>query len=422
MPGPPRIAAPAVRCAVVVDSRNIFGQTRRRFGIGSHVTFGGVTDALARIGFEVVQGFVGIATLPAAKSPSQNLAGMCDRNRLQKARFEAEGFTVMEGLLAERNNQIEEKQVDVLCAVKVAELAVAATSRDSGLEAVVVISEDMDLMPAFDYATRLGVPVYAASVDTVHRRPSQADWLLLSDQTLALMQGLPESRADSLRAKVASIALEGRTQSLRWTGYGVSRPGRPTVMKSNTGLLGYWNPTRPVQRNRKYDLHPVSLTVSSDGFPFLNLSDTEESGGFEDVVLATAKYWVEPTRLAVQVDGDATSISLTVPPGAVLPGERLAVLRTTMSNSPGHYFVGPAHRGSVGRPPGLVVVDGVSGRSGWHPGRCVPGGAPHRIHARTAPAVRVGDVLLAAEVEAPVVGQPTGVMPLSTAIRGARSS
>ena len=139
-------------CAVVVDSRNLVGQAARLFGIPSNFTLNGLRQALAGFGLEPIEVRVGMATRVLQDKCSNHVTRMCEKNQTQASRLTADGAKVLHGYLAERGGDVEEKQVDVLCAVAVADLAERIVVGASQARCIVCISEDMDLMPAYDFA------------------------------------------------------------------------------------------------------------------------------------------------------------------------------------------------------------------------------------------------------------------------------
>ncbi|WP_163592734.1 hypothetical protein, partial [Klebsiella pneumoniae] len=84
---------------------------------------------------------VGIATRTSTKSPGTWLIENLDRNIRYRDRLTADGAFVLEGLLVERGTKPEEKQVDVLCEIAVADIADRILRGTSNAKCIVVLSE-----------------------------------------------------------------------------------------------------------------------------------------------------------------------------------------------------------------------------------------------------------------------------------------
>jgi hypothetical protein len=153
----------SIPCAVVVDSRNVRGQSRKTFGHSRETEVSGIGAALYDYGLTPVEVQVGIATRTSTKSPSGRLQDAIGRNVRYRDRMTKKGARVLEGHLVERKGELEEKQVDVLCAIAVADIADRIGTHSCQAQCIVVLSEDMDLIPAYEFATARGVPVVRAA-------------------------------------------------------------------------------------------------------------------------------------------------------------------------------------------------------------------------------------------------------------------
>lgn len=344
-----------VPCSVVVDSRNMRGAANRMFGWPQNVSVEGVRDAMRLYGLEAVSVHVGVATRSIGSSPSRQLKHALERNGEYRDQLVADGAEVLEGVLVERQSRMEEKQVDVLCAVRVCDLADRILTKTHSAKLIVVLSEDMDLMPAYDFAKMRGVTAYAAANDSVHLRKQQKDWLLLDE---AALRGLvaPAGRftGSGLRAELAQMALStDAPTSRRWTMYGDHGGGsRSYRMRGNIGAAGVWVPGRPLQYREKADLFAVGLAVDSeegDRFPHLLLSeDVPQPGPMPGVERARVEWWQTPTTVKVSVGETQATVRAT--PGSVLPGQEVAVLTSTSSRGRATHLVG-----ALSQPP---AVDG----------------------------------------------------------------
>ncbi|WP_454853912.1 hypothetical protein [Promicromonospora soli] len=407
---------PLARCAVVIDSRNLNGAIRGAFGLPSAVTWAGVRAGLRRHGLDAVSCAVGTATRVVGGSKSSSNVARAQKKNLEfRDRLVDEGAEVLEGILAQRDDKMEEKQVDVLCALKVADLAAQKRLGQIDIDAIVVLSEDMDLVPAYLLAENYGVPTYAAATQTVYKRQDQANWLLLDEGILAEFAS-PSGRRRGLgvRNLVAKIVVGDVRDPLRWSVFVPSAsPGSPALLTTNSGLKGRMI-ENSLKRKDKADLHAVGVTVDPSGrFPFLELGRAPVAGPMAGISRGKIEYWAEPTRVAVRLDG-GSSVVLTAPIGAGLPGESVAVL-TTSGRQGGRYFVGPLDRSTPVLPTEVTVESPANG-SGWHYGT-TPDGLPAGVHAGTARLISRGDRLIAVAVSEPSGSSAmTQYMPLSTAL------
>lgn len=244
-------------CSVVVDSRNMHGQGRKVFGRAHHVTVGGIRNGLANLGFVVEDVHIGIATRTSTPNPSEQLARMRDENIERAATWTADGARVIEGMLAERRGDVEEKQVDVLCALGIAELAVR---RDP--PTLVLLSEDMDLLPACQLAAKWGAHAITVAPRRVHEREGEHGWALLSPADLAVTLGYsnPE-RMVRLRRRAAEVLTQPADQTLRYRVIGWDARTQVARVESNAGVIGHWATGTKPFHGHKYDLHVVGATA-----------------------------------------------------------------------------------------------------------------------------------------------------------------
>jgi hypothetical protein len=402
-------------CSVIVDTRNVHGRGKDLFGVGRRPTAASIRKALGFYGLDAVEIFAGVAT-QTGKQPSATVRGFIDSNVEYAERLRRDGVTVLEGRLAEwpqgpgEAPKVDEKQVDVLLALQVAELVDRGQRGGGAARQIVVLSEDMDLMPAFEFAARRGVEVYAASTDTWHQRPQQTKWFLLHEDAAAALVEMPfyASTADirSYAAAVAARALP--VQSTRWKAFRDSgRPGDVTLYNGR-GVGGLFRSPFPVRRGDKRDLY-ANEVVMGGRFPRVRLSSAvpvvdEVLPGF---VLATVLRWVDLTSMKVRLP-DGSSTNLTVSPGAALVGDEVVVHVQSTGRDASKSFVGPLTRWD---PPGgwsgdrIQVVE-VTGTSA----------APNNLDAVTESGTAVlirGARLKHAAAGSRVLVAPAGVEPQS---------
>lgn len=340
-----------VPCAVLVDTRNVHGTGKTIFGSGRRPMAKGIHLALEAFGLEPVEIYAGVATEPSKKSPSQKVQQMVASNAAYAQRLEADGVTVLRGLLAEQGGKVNEKQVDVRLAVQVADL-VDRISKAS-YEQVVVFSEDMDLIPAYEYAARRGVEVYAAAANTVHVRPQQRKWMLLTENAVSDVIGERHyADTDSIRDYQATVAVASRPlEPVNWKSFGFQKAGTVTLY-SNRSIDATYESAAPLQRNQRLSLVPDKV-IMKGRFPTLSLAAsslrTSALPGFESAIV---EAWVDPTQLRVRLNGGGTR-NLTVSPGAALVGDDVVVFRDPQHPNASLQYVGLNGRWSA--PPGWTA-------------------------------------------------------------------
>lgn len=327
--------AQPLRCSVVVDSRNMHGQGRKLFGRPHHVTVGGIRTGLRNLGFDVEDVHIGIATRTSTPNPSQRLARMRDENIERAATWRADGARVIEGMLAERRGDVEEKQVDVLCALGIAELAVRKDP-----STLVLLSEDMDLLPACQLATKWGARAVTVAPRRVHERDGEHGWALLSPSDLAVTLGYSDpDRMVRLRRRAAEMLAQPSGRTLRHRVIGWDAKAQIARVESNAGVIGQWAiGTRP-EHGSKHDLHVVGAVAQArdlSAMPLMSLSETP-AVDLHAVQRGVVSYWSRQDSIVVALDAGGTQ-GVSVPAGEpLLPGQPLLLLRTGRTTT----YVGP---------------------------------------------------------------------------------
>lgn len=338
-------------CSVIVDTRNVHGRGKDLFGVGRRPTAASIRKALVLYGLDPVEIYAGVAT-QTGKQPSTTVQGFIRSNVEYAEKLRRDGVTVLEGRLAEwpqgsgQPPKVDEKQVDVLLALQVAELVDGRQRGGVAPRRVVVLSEDMDLMPAFEFAARRGVEVYAASSDTWHLRPEQTKWMLLHEEAAAALVELPvyASIAD-IRSYLAAVAArELPVEATRWKAFRDSGRAGDVLLYNGRGVEGTFRSQFPLQRGNRRELFPDVVTLSGR-FPRLRLSATAPTGGemLPEFVRATVARWVHPTSMKVTLP-DGSSTNLTVSPGAALVGDEVVVHVDGMGRDASKTLVGPLTR------------------------------------------------------------------------------
>lgn len=411
-------------CAVIVDTQNVRGQSRKIFGQGRQPTGAGIRAGLAMYGFDAVEIYAGVATGTTSTRPSRRVQDALDINQKYKDHLEAAGVTVLEGNLAERKGGLEEKQVDVLCALTVADIVERIKQGTSQARCIVMLSEDMDLMPAYEYAARRGITTYAAAHDTIHARPEQIDWILLTQDALTQICE-PHGRkiGSRLRSNLAEIATSSTPPVL--TNWKVVAPkmgddGRALVTNNN-GAYGLLRPSRPLKRDERVKLYAVGVEMDprSMRFPYLQLSEHIPEVTFADIETAEVLHWTAPTMVRVAIQDSTAMASLTASPGTLMPGQQVAVLKSKPRGQQGRYLIGatsawiPPSGWSVPGSTAIAVVSSVATpSSGWMAASLEASGDEVLIHAQLLEHTKVGSRLMVAVAGIHPSGLPQ-TMPLT---------
>lgn len=332
-------------CIVVVDSRNIRGQSRKVFGHSRETHVPGLRRGLAMYGFDVIETIFGLATRTSTNHPSDRLQKALASNARYAARLTQDGAQVLEGNLVQRGGELEEKQVDVLCALAVADASDRIAKGETHARCVVVLSEDMDLMPAFDFATTRKVKAYAAAYDTVYHRPQQRDWLVLHEHAMKEICDPPgRFYGTALRAKLAAMLTSQNPSKLNWRVTTPAMNDGRAILTNNAGANGLWVPDRTLARGDRVELFAVDVEMDPHGkrFPFVLLETTAPAAPPAAVEAAEVLYWSSPTMLKARL-ASGVGASLRAVPGSLLPGDKITVFSTRRAGNRAHYLVGATH-------------------------------------------------------------------------------
>lgn len=347
----PRSGNPKHRtpCAVIVDTRNVRGMLSDLFGgTAFKPTASGIRQAIRDYGFDPVEIHAGIATSTSNNHPSDRVLDMVARNIRYRDELSRGGVRVLEGYLAERGKVIDEKKVDVLLALQVADVVDRINNGKSRAKCVVVLSEDMDLMPAYDYAYERNVEVYALANNTIHFREGQRKWLLLHENAARQLAQTDSTEGTPVRGYAARLALghTSRTLPTKWKARWDQRPG-DVVLFNGKGLKGTFYSTTALTQGQALDLIPAEMDFPDSGglFPEIRLQQAAASpgpmaGAHEAVVTA----WTSPTKVKATFTDRAGDCSVTIPPGSVLEGGRIAILRMQRATGLANYYIGPLDR------------------------------------------------------------------------------
>lgn len=339
------VTTPIMPAVAIVDSRNVWGSFRKLFGRGRRVDVQGVRCAFRRFGFDVTKVYVAIGTQGPNHNRTSRLTSTLGQNEGYAARIAADPMgNVLHGRLVQRGQDVEEKLVDVQCAIQIARSAYEIAESRTKAQAILVLSEDMDLIPAYDFARDLGVRVFAASHATLDSRPD-SPWLLLPEGSWKEIAGgqLPGRYVGSeLRRQMAKACISG--QPLMMT-FKVRRHWKSNVLLDhNSGACAMWRCTpdcphghRPGDRHALYVVG-LELDENDREFPIYSVSPAPaaQPGAFQR---ATLKAWRTPTRVEVQLaDGSLRVLGASI--GFGLPGMSLLVQEYTSGSQRGWRLVG----------------------------------------------------------------------------------
>lgn len=353
-----RVGRPLVQrfipAVVVVDAMNVKGLIREVIGIPRLPDVDGIRAAVKAFGFKASEVHIAIATESTGRRTSDVLKAV-DQNKGYADRVRRSGAGVLEGKLRDNTERggprnFEEKLVDVLCAVQVARTAHAIATGQSSAKAIIILSKDMDLSPATNFAEELGVPVFTAAPSVLDRRPEP--FLLLGERELNLMAGRPQGVVGSGRRNaVAQTAWDPPTRLSSWTVLSpLRRDGTLMIQFCDANGIGGICPadnftTRP-EGNTSVSLAAQTADVGQRGrdYPLLRLGSVigTRSGTLDEAeVLERSR----PTQAQIVVRGAKATIE--TPRDGVLVGDRVLV-----TNVQGAWkYVGvlnSAHSGAAG--------------------------------------------------------------------------
>lgn len=309
--------------AAIVDSRNVFHQGGDAIGVRGCPSVKGVRTALARYGFDVVAVHVGLAL--ARLRDRQTLAAQHAYNETYRQQVLAEGGQVLLGELhCKPNGKVEEKMVDGACNVRIARYVDEILYGRSSVETIVVLSKDIDLTPAVQYAVDVGVPITVAGLNVIEHRPHP--YALLGPHAYAEIMGVPSITTGHERREFLARALQDG-MALTWT---VKGPAAKPRLVHACGLIGLPAPgTALPAHGRKVTLYPVDVTWDEEvlgSFPLVVCSASAPTG--QTWSAATVRRRTAPMTIEVsRVNGHTTRVPF--PMGGVVPGDTVLIHEST---------------------------------------------------------------------------------------------
>lgn len=312
-----------VAAAAIVDSRNLFHQAGDAIGARVRPTVPGVKAALAEYGFDVRQVHIGLAL--ARPADQAVLARQHAENEAYRGQVELDGGDVLLGELHRKDGgQVEEKMVDGACCVRITRYVDEIRSGSSQVDAVVVLSKDIDLTPAVDYAVEMKVPITVAALDVVQHR--KHPFALLGPRAYHLITGGdPSLTGHEYRELVVCALADGK--ALTWT---VRGPRDRPRLQHQCGIIGVAasGVTLPGP-GQEVLLHPVDVTWDDrvlGSFPLLVCGPQPASTRAWSS--AVVRRRTAPMSIEVELKTGAKKRK-HFPLGGVVPGDKVAVQHET---------------------------------------------------------------------------------------------
>lgn len=312
------------RALAIVDSRNVLYEVERVLGYQRRPTVDGVVQALAPYGFDVVAVHIGLA-LPRS-SDRLDLAKFGAENGPYKDAIEKHplGKALVGELHLKADQNVEEKQVDVACAVDIARYATLMARGESRFQAIVVVSQDSDLMPAYRFALdEMKIPLVVAAADVVHHRPEP--FVLFTPPALAAIAEISEPLVGhELRAAVAEAVKERR--QARWTCLGWDHRRKGFIVRTDVGVLGIvdrYDTPKGFDVDDTLELYANGVDFGQQLFPVVRCSPSKPSGPGD---LRTGTVRKRHAAFSVDVDmANGTTERMYCPPGHVRRGTKVLV-------------------------------------------------------------------------------------------------
>jgi hypothetical protein len=275
---------------------------------------------MARYGFDVREIHVGLAV--ARSRDRQALARQHALNDAYRQQVLADGGKVLLGELHQKSSgPVQEKMVDSACCVRITRYVDEIAHGRSRVEAILVLSKDIDLQPAIDYAVESRVPIFVVAQDVVQHRPHP--YLLVGPSAYAEITS--SSRGPSgheLREELATMLFTGGPSV--WT---VKKAGASFLLEHASGLRGRMATGVPYPNSRgTVTLHPVDVEFSAGAFPRLVCDHRPSRRPMWSTAVVLGR--AAPMGLKVKVAGGAVQRP-HYPQGGVVPGDTVLLHTAT---------------------------------------------------------------------------------------------
>jgi hypothetical protein len=314
---------PGTVVAAIVDSRNMFHQAGDAIGVRARPTVPGVRAALSRLGFQVDAVHVGLAL--ARQRDQADLASPHAANLAYQQSVLADGGDVLLGELHRKpGGAVEEKMVDAACCVRITRYVDEIAYKRTNVEAIVVLSQDIDLRPAIDYAVNMSVPIFAGALDVVQHRAHP--FVLMGPHAYAEMTSESGTgKGHGLRERLVRALYD--QQPMSWKVKGT--PDRP-LLRHSSGLVAV--PARRVTlgaHGTSQLLYPVDVTWDTrilGAFPLLVCDGAPLQARCWDE--AVVRRRTAPMTLEIGL-ADGTRRREHFPLGGVVPGDKVLLHRAS---------------------------------------------------------------------------------------------
>lgn len=310
-----------VVAAAIVDSRNVYHQAGDAIGAKLHPSVAGIARAFGRYNFDVTSVHMGLALARAADRNALSLSHSLNDSFRQ--RVIADGGHVLLGELHQKpDGTVQEKMVDAACVVRITRYVDEIKWGRTDVQAIIVLSKDIDLKPAIDYAKEEGVPIVVAALDVVQHRAHP--YVLLGPHAYAeITDSSYGPTGHELRELLALALMDGKP--LTWTvGGSLKNPQLTHVC----GVLGV--PAQGVALpalGTTVQLWPIDATWQSWGsFPLLICSDKPPvAPAWRSAIV---KKRLAPMSLEIR-RSDGVTKREQYPLGGVIPGETVVIHTAT---------------------------------------------------------------------------------------------
>ena len=339
------------RCTIIVDTQNIAKRTKDLLGFKKNLSAAGIRTFFASLGYEIDALYMAAATKP--KGDIARVEKSLKHNNERAAKWEAEGATILPGYLAARNERtstgeievsIEEKQIDVLCALAI--IQAALDHANDPHHVIFVLSNDSDLLPAMDMAATLGARIIHARTAEYRALDTSTthSWMALTCEDLAtISHALPEKSYSGMRADLGTVLSNPR--QARTYNFGRTSNNGSYMFKSLSGLEVRGDAEDIARQDSyAYSLYPRSLWVKPRYFPALSVADTPglEVRTRSSLYTGTVEYWRNNYTIGVRLEGTGEELSVPVPTGeSLLVGDRVLLAATGSRYDTDWCYVGP---------------------------------------------------------------------------------
>lgn len=318
---------------VVVDSRNIFHQTDAATGFRLRPQVSGVVEAMKDYGFDALEVHVGLA-LPRTQDRADLPVAAAENGKYMSEVESADRGSVLLGELHRKDGRrgsvkVEEKQVDVACAVDICRYAALISRHESRFRAIVVLSQDTDMTPALKYAGEVGVPLVLAAHERVERRGFS--YLLLTERAFRSMGQIKEPLAGHALRSMVARAVTGPELWCEWKIQGWDASRERLIVATADGLRGV---TKEEHVGDRREGETVQLRVAGidwgrrrNDFPLLTCTAKRPSPGHDHrddfhVAVVRRRRAVTEVEFEAPVGGKKR---LTYPPGGFVSRSEVVV-------------------------------------------------------------------------------------------------